>query len=64
MEWGAIWTYLKDTGTNNDIGEFIVNNAILLWLITKITPWKWDDNLFKSLKEKIAGKKDKSPNQV
>lgn len=56
-----ILMWLSTVGTNGWLTGFIVNNLLLLWVITKLTPTKKDDGFIEALKERMGlnGKKSK-----
>lgn len=56
----AILTWISSVGTNTWITGFILNNIILFWIITKITPSQRDDTFLADLRKRmgIGGKDD------
>lgn len=50
----VIVTWLSTVGTNQYITGLILNNILLLWIITKLTKTKKDDTFFEALKQRMG----------
>ena len=50
----AVITWLSSVGTNNIVTGLIINNILLLWIITKVTSTKRDDTFLEEIKQRLG----------
>jgi len=54
----ALVVWLTNVGTNASVYSIIMNNALTIALIVIVTPWKWDDSVWKKIKDAISNFKN------